>query len=37
MDEGLFDPRVASATKKEYDYAVHFLYRFIKSLKLIDI
>ena len=31
--EGLSDARVASITKKEYGFAVQFLYRFIKSLK----
>ena len=29
--EGLFDARVSSITKKEYDYAVHFSDRSIKS------
>ena len=34
--ERLSDARVASATKKEYGFAVHFLYRFIKTLKSIS-
>ena len=34
--EGLSDARVASIIKKEYGFAVHFLYKFIKSLKLIS-
>ena len=34
--EGLSDVREASTTKKEYGFAVHFLYRFMKSLKTIS-
>ena len=34
--EGLPDARVASVTKKEYGFVVHFLHRFIKSLKSIS-
>ena len=34
--EGLSDARVASIIKKEYGFAVHFLQRFIKSLKSIS-
>ena len=33
--KGLSDARVVSITKKEYGFAVHFLYRFIKFLKSI--
>ena len=29
--EGLSNARIASITKKEYGFAVHYLYRFIKS------
>ena len=32
----LSDGRVVSTTKKEYGFAVHFIYRFIKSLKSIS-
>ena len=34
--KGLSGARVASITKKEYGFAVHFLSRFIKSLKSIS-
>ena len=34
--EGLFDARAALIIKKEYDFAVHLLYRFIKFLKAIS-
>ena len=34
--EGLSDARVASITKKEYGFAVHFLKRFMKTLKSIS-
>ena len=34
--EELSDARVASITKKEYGFAVHFLKRFIRSLKSIS-
>ena len=34
--KGLSDATVASITKKEYGFAVHFLERFIKSLKSIS-
>ena len=34
--EGLPDARVASIAKQEYGFAVHFLQRFIKSLKSIS-
>ena len=30
---GLYDARVVSITQKEYHHGVHFLQRFIKSLK----
>ena len=34
--KGLFDARVASITKKENGFSVHFLLRFMKSLKSIS-
>ena len=34
--KGLSDARVTSITKKEYGFAVQFLYRFIKSWKSIS-
>ena len=30
--KGLFDARVASINKKEYDFTIHFLQRFIKLI-----